>query len=53
MTNDWQYETEGLGYTDAGACHFELSHKQDPSVFRTFVFDAVKNTFETKYQDAT
>lgn len=54
MTNDWQYTpASAVDYTDIGSCQFELSHKQDNRIFRTFVFDATKNTFEVKYEDAT
>lgn len=54
MTNDWLYENtnSGSGYVDQYSCVFELSHKQDGSIFRTFIFDAENNTFVIKYEDA-
>ncbi len=52
MTNDWLYEDINSGFVDQNYCVFELSHKQDMRIFRTFIFDAETNTFVMKYEDA-
>lgn len=50
LTNDWQYRLNySLDYIDNNFCEFTLSHREDARVFRTFIFDAEKNTFEIKY----
>jgi len=47
LISDWQVENSGT-YSDS-ICEIELSHKTNPEVFRRFIFDGAKNTFEVKY----
>jgi len=47
LVNDWQIINSDI-YSD-GECKLELSHEQDNRVFRTFVFNGSKNTFEVQY----
>jgi prepilin-type N-terminal cleavage/methylation domain-containing protein len=47
LVNDWQVGNTGT-YTDT-TCEIEMSHQEDSDIFRKFVFDGTKNTFEVKY----
>lgn len=48
LTGDIKLGNSGI-YTDTGTCEVALSHGEDSRIFRTFVFDSVKNNSEIKY----
>lgn len=48
LTSDWQVGTYGT-YVDTSSCVIKMSHRDDSDVFRKFIFDSTKNTFEVEY----
>lgn len=48
LINDWQIGNTGTYNTDT-TCKIEMSHQEDPDIFRKFVFNGAKNTFEVEY----
>lgn len=46
------YKIGSFGNFDSdGECTIELSHREDPQVFRKIIFDGLKNNYRTEYAD--
>lgn len=47
LISDWQVGSSGV-YSDS-VCQIELSHRTNSQIFRKFIFNGAKNTFEIEY----
>lgn len=47
LTGDWQ--TGDVASFPNGTCRIEMSHRDDSDIFREFIFNSEKNTFEIEY----